>query len=52
MSQASGRTVFVLGKELHGNREAIIVEDEEEYSIDPDAIVDYTDDTAQFPYQI
>ena len=52
MSTASGRTVFVLGKELDGNREAIIVEDGEEYSMDADAIVEYSDGTAQFPYEI
>lgn len=49
---ASGRTVFVLGKELQGNRQAIIVEDGEEYSIDPAAIETYTDATAAFPYEI
>ena len=52
MATTSGRTVFVLGKELLGNREAIIVEDGKEYTLDPDTIVEYTDDTAQFPYEV
>jgi hypothetical protein len=49
---ASGRTVFVLGTELAGNREALIVEDGEEYSLDAETIVTYTDDTAEFPYSV
>lgn len=49
---ANGRTVFVLGKELHGNRQAVIVEDGQEYDLDPAAIVSYTSDRAQFPYTL
>lgn len=49
---AVGRTVFVLGKELHGNRQALIVENGEEYGVDISAAVAYTDDTAQFPYEV
>jgi hypothetical protein len=52
MSTAVGRTVFVLGKELHGNRQAIVVEDGEEYSVDISAKVEYTDQTAKFPYEV
>jgi hypothetical protein len=52
MATTSGRTVFVLGKELDGNREAIIVDTAKEYTLDADTIVTYSDDTAQFPYTI
>lgn len=52
MSTASGRTVFVLGKELQGNRQVVIVEDAEEYSLDAAAIETYTDAISQFPYEI
>lgn len=50
MSTAVGRTVFVLGKELHGNRQVIIVEDGAEYNLDVSAIAAYTNQTARFPY--
>jgi hypothetical protein len=49
---ATERTVFVLGRELEGNREAVIVESGSEYFLDPDVIVEYSDDTAQFPYSL
>lgn len=49
---ASSRTVFVLGKELAGNRQAFIVESGAEYSVYATAIVAYTDQTAKFPYDI
>lgn len=53
---AVGRTVFVLGKELHGNRQVVIVEDGEEYGFEYAAIEDiitpYTDQTARFPYEV
>ena len=52
MATASGRTVFVLGREVDGNRGSYIVEDGEEYSVDFAASVDYTDQTASFPYTI
>lgn len=52
MSTASGRTVFVLGREVDGNREVVVVEDGEEYTLDASAIVDYSDDTAEFPYSV
>lgn len=47
---ANARTVFVLGKELAGNRQAVVVEAGQEYDLDPTAIVSYTSDAAQFPY--
>jgi hypothetical protein len=52
-STASERMVFVLGKELHGNRQVLIVEDGEEYDLDADDAVEYdADETTQFPYEI
>lgn len=49
---ASGRTVFVLGTEVAGNREAIVVEDGAEYTLDAETIVAYSDETAKFPYSV
>ena len=48
----SGRTVFVLGTELAGNREAIIVASGKEYTLDADTIVEYSDESAEFPYGV
>lgn len=48
---AVGRTVFVLGKELHGNRQVVIVEDGEAYDFDVSAIQTYTAQVARFPYE-
>lgn len=52
MSTTNQRTVFVLGKEIQKNRQAIVVEAGEEYDLDPSAIVSYTSDAAQFPYTL
>lgn len=52
MPTATGRTVFVLGRELHGNRQVVIVNDGEEYSLDPSTIQTYTQQVARFPYNI
>jgi len=49
---ATARTVFVLGREVDGNREAYVVESAEEYSVDIGTMVTYTDQTASFPYAI
>lgn len=52
---AVGRTVFVLGKEAHGNRQAVIVGAGEEYNSDSLAvgtITAYTDQTARYPYEV
>ena len=48
----TARTVFVLGKEVAGNRQALIVESGADYSVYATAIVAYTDQTAKFPYNI
>lgn len=49
---ADGRTVFVLGRQVDGNREVIVVEDDQEYTLDADTIVTYSDDSAEFPYVV
>ena len=49
---ATARTVFVLGKEAHGNRTVLIVESGDEYSVSIDAAKVYTDQTARFPYVV
>lgn len=49
---AVGRTVFVLGKELHGNRQVLVVNDGEEYGVDISTAVVYTNQTARFPYTV
>lgn len=52
MPTANGRTVFLLGRRLDGNRQAMVVEDGQEYSVDPDTITVYTSQTVRFPYEI
>lgn len=53
MPTAAGRLVFVLGKELHGNRQVLIVESGEEYSSDlVNSATVYTAQTARFPYTV
>ncbi len=52
MPTATGRTVFVLGKEGYGNREVVVVNDGEEYNYDPSTIQAYTAQVARFPYNI
>jgi hypothetical protein len=52
-STASERMVFVLGKEIHGNRQVLIVEDGEEYDLDADDAVEYgADENDRFPYEL
>lgn len=48
----TARTVFVLGKQIAGNRQALIVESGEEYSVSVSTIIAYTDQTARFPYDL
>lgn len=48
----SGRTVFVLGREVDGNREVLVVDDGVEYTIDPATRYAYSDDLAEFPYSV
>ena len=52
MVNSSARTVFVLRSEDAGNRSAHIVEAGEEYTMDLDTIVEYSDATANFPYSV
>lgn len=50
---ASGRTVFVLGKELHKNRQVLIVEDGKEYSVSFEYTnAEYSAQEARFPYEL
>lgn len=50
MATTDRRTVFVLGREVDGNREVLVVDDNTEYTLDASAIADYSDDDAAFPY--
>jgi hypothetical protein len=52
MPVSSGRTVFVLGRELDGNREVVVVEDGDTYDLDYDTIGTYTDQDSRFPYEV
>jgi hypothetical protein len=47
---ATARTVFVLGTEVAGNREVLIVESGDTYDLDPATISTYEAATAEFPY--
>lgn len=53
---AVGRTVFVLGKEVQGNRQVVVVEDGEEYGFEyatiENILTAYTTQTARFPYEL
>lgn len=53
MATAADRLVFVMGKELHGNRQVLVVNSGEEYN---DYLVNqataYTAQTARYPYDI
>jgi len=52
---ASGRTVFVLGKELYGNRQVVVFNDGEEYGMyDNTAVQDYVTGipNTRFPYDM
>lgn len=47
-----GRTVFVLGTKLEGNREVLIEETGMPYELDVDTISTYSAQTARFPYEV
>jgi hypothetical protein len=49
-STTDSRTVFVLGKEVDGNREVHVLESGSSYDWDPDTISTYTAGEASFPY--
>lgn len=51
MSTTSARTVFVLGREVDGNREVVIVDANKEYSMNANTISEYSDADAAFPYE-
>ena len=47
---AVGRTVFMLGLEALGNREAYIVESGDQYDVAASTNTAYTNSLTQFPY--
>ena len=51
-NETNGRTVFVLGREVDGNREVLVVDDNQEYTLDAATIANYSDDDATFPYSV
>lgn len=48
---ATARQVHVLGREVDGNREAVIVESGDTYDMDYNTITTYEDTDAAFPYE-
>ena len=50
MSTTSGKTTFLIGRHVDGNRQVLVVADAKEYTIDADSIVEYSDASALFPY--
>lgn len=52
MSTATARTVFVLGNAIEGNRDIVVVESGETYTLDADAIKVYTVQDARIPYTL
>ena len=51
-STASGREIYVLGKEEYGNREVVIVENGEVHDLPAAAKYTYASDLTKFPYSI
>lgn len=53
MSTATDREIYVLGKELEGNREVVVVEAGEDNTDMPaSAKFTYADQSTQFPYTV
>jgi hypothetical protein len=52
MSTASGREIYVLGKDVYGNREAVIQEDGSTHDLPAGAKYTYADEEARFPYEL
>lgn len=50
MATATGREIYVLGKEEHGNREVVIVEDGQEHNFPADTEYTYASQNTRFPY--
>lgn len=50
MSTATGREIYVLGKQAWGNREVVIVEDGETHDQPATAKYLYSSDLTKFPY--
>lgn len=51
-STASGREIYVLGHEVEGNREVVIVEDGELHDFPAGAKFTYASQNTQFPYEL
>ncbi len=52
MAVAEGREIYVIGKELHGNREVIIQEDGSTHDFPATAEFTYADQVTRFPYEM
>lgn len=50
MSTASGREIYVLGKEEFGNREMVVVENGENHDLPASAKYTYASGLTKFPY--
>lgn len=49
---AEDREIYVLGKEIEGNREVVVVEAGEEHDLPASAKFTYSNGATQFPYTI
>jgi len=47
---ASGREVYVIGRNSHGNREMVVQEDGSVHDLPAGAEVTYADNQSDFPY--
>jgi hypothetical protein len=52
MSTATGREIYVLGKQAWGNREVVIVEDGEVHDLPAAAKYTYASGLTKFPYNL
>ena len=52
MTISTGREIYVLGKELDGNREVVIVENGEVHDLPSAAKYSYSSDLTKYPYSI
>jgi hypothetical protein len=52
MTTASTREIYVLGKELNGNREVKVVEAGEVHDLPAEAKFGYTSQNTKFPYTV
>ncbi len=52
MSTADGREIYVLGQNISGNREVVVVEDAEEHDLPATAEYTYASGLTTFPYAV